>query len=389
VRGGGVVWVNNDVISIFGIKYATVRSYGWHAVCHPAITPVLCPVVTDCERAELKGEYRDVFNLQSDVVFPLMADDQANTWWSLVPYGKGWVSNVPGTIDESKYEGPRLWLNFRLFCLSWAIPGAPAQRPVRPEGAEQPAAPTEPNAPPPTNPTPPAEPPTPDIRVVTTNGELDAALAAPDQLLVLWVRLANDDLSKNQLDAVRDWVRGGGVLWTDTDLAKSFGFTVRSADEGRARGQADIPREANHPIVNGLAGKRVGYTLSATRPVVECTKAEANSSQTPLLWWSVGTRTNPNLVQQAASLRTWGDGLVVLRPAEIDTRAGVGQQFEANLKKYCIDAARRARGTSQPDAGVQPDPGTENLGRRERPGAGPSGTPRRGPRMQAATGALR
>jgi len=39
--------------------------------------------------------------------------EERYAYWSLVPYGNGWISDVE-TVDTAKHDGARFWLNFRL-----------------------------------------------------------------------------------------------------------------------------------------------------------------------------------------------------------------------------------------------------------------------------------
>jgi hypothetical protein len=130
VAAGGIVWVTNDVLSVFDIGFE--RSAG-HRECTPSLTPELCPILTGVERVTIDASQMSFGNgnLAHENVVPLVRgpvemlsgpyDDKCI--WALVPYGKGWISDVK-PVDESKFDGARCWLNFRMFCLGWDIPGA-------------------------------------------------------------------------------------------------------------------------------------------------------------------------------------------------------------------------------------------------------------------------
>jgi hypothetical protein len=51
--------------------------------------------------------------LESDIPLKHPA---GTTCWSLVPYGKGWISD-PKPVDMTQYDGAQFWRNFCGFCL--------------------------------------------------------------------------------------------------------------------------------------------------------------------------------------------------------------------------------------------------------------------------------
>jgi ribosomal protein L10 len=128
VAGGGILWCRNDVLSLFQIAFT--HSYGFQETCEVAVMPEMCPVVTGCKTVQVSAagyEHGRVTDLKARAVIPLLRG-RGHAYWSLIPYGKGWISNVPH-VDVEKYDGARMWLNFRLFCLRRPIPGAPLATP--------------------------------------------------------------------------------------------------------------------------------------------------------------------------------------------------------------------------------------------------------------------
>jgi len=125
VEEGGVLWASNDVLKLFGIAFR--RGWGNRSYeCSPRVPPAKCPILTACKRVAVRRR-GEAHSLAHKRVIPLLTVTEGRkSWdsWSLVSYGKGWVSNVLG-VDVHKYDGGRFWLNFRLFCLNAKIPGAP------------------------------------------------------------------------------------------------------------------------------------------------------------------------------------------------------------------------------------------------------------------------
>ena len=125
VADGGVAWIRSDALLLFGIGHS--RGYG-NELCGAAVSPQLCPIVTGCQTVRVREpQYAAACDLKHRNVIPLLAAN-GHTYLSLIPYGKGWISN-PGQVDLNEFDGARFWLNFRLFCLGRRdlIPGAPPQ----------------------------------------------------------------------------------------------------------------------------------------------------------------------------------------------------------------------------------------------------------------------
>ncbi|KPK50187.1 MAG: hypothetical protein AMK72_02825 [Planctomycetes bacterium SM23_25] len=131
VASGGIVWARNDVPSLFDVSFERRSAFGWQGECTPSSNPDLSPILAGIQRAQVRWEHSEMANLSCERVVPLLSAETTafggtqgrKCIWSLVPYGKGWLSDVK-KIDETKYDGARFWLNFRMFCLGWDIPGA-------------------------------------------------------------------------------------------------------------------------------------------------------------------------------------------------------------------------------------------------------------------------
>ena len=111
VSKGNVLWANNSVLSIFNIHHSTAHYYG---DCRPAGGSH--PILDGTKRVRLTTEYEDRGYILGDPdVIPLLASEEkgwgrvpiGTTIWSLVPYGKGWISD-PKPIDKEKGDGGAL-----------------------------------------------------------------------------------------------------------------------------------------------------------------------------------------------------------------------------------------------------------------------------------------
>jgi hypothetical protein len=323
VSEGGILWGQNDVLSFFDVQFDRIRHWaGREITCDPAAPAESCPLLTGCRRVEILIPPREptiVCNLVHEQVIPLLRTEE-HTFMSMAPYGEGWVINRK-TVDVNKYDGARFWLNLRLFCLGRDIPGA-AQQTVEPPPVS--TAPRE---------------PVDRLTTITTPQELSDALAEIGEQQVLWVRLDKGDTSDEAREQLKAWVRTGGVLWLETDVAREFKFRVgHTYSPDRIEGRA-LVSESEHPVLEGLEPQtEVGYTLAADRFVVIGTPASfLEQDITPLLGWERG-RSSQSVVCAA---RIEGKGVVIFRPAEIDTTDDQGRRFEENLRSFSFETAQR------------------------------------------------
>jgi tetratricopeptide (TPR) repeat protein len=313
VADGGILWVNNNVLSVFDIDH----SIGWGSSqrCQPAISPQRCPILTGCSYVVVSRNERAAYNLNYTNVIPLLtASDGARQfcYWSLIPYGKGYVSDVK-TVDRQKDDGARFWLNFRLYCLGWDIPDAP----------------------PPPPPPPPNGHPLSPLTTINSVEELEKALSGDTTgCKVLWVRLDKKTIGNENIEKLKNWTQEGNALWLETDAAEAFGFgNVIRIPLGRSRDVAEVA-DIHHPIVEGLQGKLVRYEVSANGGIFS-----GSQNVTPLLvqFHKIQQqRRSTVIVYVFCALRSYGKGIVVFRPANIDTTTGPGQRFNDNLKSFCL-----------------------------------------------------
>jgi len=120
VRDGGVAWVAGDWPSMFDIDYQVIdRDRTGTTVAKRSINPQKSDLVNECESIEV-GFFKGSTRITDEKACTLF-EDESGPVWSVVPYGKGWVSDVK-RLDESALDGARFWLNFRLFCIKHAIP---------------------------------------------------------------------------------------------------------------------------------------------------------------------------------------------------------------------------------------------------------------------------
>ncbi len=331
VAQGGVLWACNDVLSFFNVGFSEVRhGPGREYACDPAADPQWCPVLTGCNRVQIRMPGRDptmLCNLSHRQVIPLWGIGD-RTHMSMVPFGNGWIIDEK-PIDLNKYDGARFWLNLRLFCLGWDIPGAEKQAiepPSRGKWAAKPVA--QPN-------------------VITTTDELSEAFANLSEQRVMWVRMKKDDISSEACQQLKEWVRSGGVLWLETDLGRKFTYRVGLVSSpDRLGGQAEV-LESTHPILEDVkSDATIGYTLSSDGFVVIGTPGSfLRQKITPLLGWQRGKASR----SVVCALRGEGKGMVIFRPAEIDPGNEAGRRLDANLLSFSVNAAERSLSQSPPD----------------------------------------
>jgi len=172
--------------------------------------------------------------------------------------------------------------------------------------------------------------------LITSAQELTAFLNDGQGIAVAWVRLRKGEVEDAAVVRLMEWVRTGGVLWVDTDLARSLGFSrVGRTPTGYQGGQATVrvPRRG-HPILEGLAqDTRVGYTLSRQRSVLYDSARRPAGDVVALL---VDLPWSKNRARMAVicGVRPEGKGLIIFRPERFDTGSPAGLRFERNLRRY-------------------------------------------------------
>jgi len=318
VANGGVLWVNNDVLRLFSVEsgFSTKGEECYPAVLpKPHLVPKVPGIAEGCSRVSLATGVPRRRELSRKGAIPLLQDG-SGTAWSLVPYGKGWISNVQ-PIELSKGDGARFWLNFRHFCLK-----------------------------------PPQPPPLPEFVEVATVDQLDEALADQRGTRVLWVRLSQKDIISASREELKGWVSQGGVLWIDTDLARLFKFPyLKTAMPGLARGWVKVPKKIDIPsIFKPLGGEKANYELSSDRIVMlHPVGGPGVRGLIPLLG-RVGA--DGSLAMVVCAIREHDKGLVIYRPAKIldIPRRTAGSSFKKRLRTYSVQEAKRRAAQSAKQA---------------------------------------
>lgn len=193
---------------------------------------------------------------------------------------------------------------------------------------------------------------------------------------MIWVQLSQEEVGQARLEQLKDWVRKGGVLWSDTDLVRAdpsdksgFGFRLAKAPPDRMRGMASRPpregawvpggqpggaafpgaKKGRKPIAPpgagiAAAGDQVEYILA--EPAFMATILLQKGGQLPrgyavLLGWPA--ERGKTTVQAVCAARLFGRGVVVFRPREIGA-AGGGPAFEQELRDLSFQKARAGLG---------------------------------------------
>ncbi|MFO7901655.1 MAG: hypothetical protein R6U98_03255, partial [Pirellulaceae bacterium] len=189
------------------------------------------------------------------------------------------------------------------------------------------------------------------MRVVDTLEKWEQTLARLAEYNVLWVQLQKQSVGERQLGELRDWVKKGGVLWFDTDLARFDGTRTHHDFEFRLK---EVSNQGFHgiaspwmtpftkPILRGL-GEQVRFVLSDQRLVASIQgDAHGNppSGVLPVLGWHSDPR--KNMVSACCAIRACGNGLVIYRPRKITPRK-MGRLFDENLRSFSF---RKPTGTN-------------------------------------------
>jgi tetratricopeptide (TPR) repeat protein len=157
---------------------------------------------------------------------------------------------------------------------------------------------------------------------------------------IMWVAMTKATVGEDNIRKLQDWTRAGGVLWLETDVAESFGFgNVIRVPAQELRGNAAVVR-LPHPIVQGLQGRLIGYEVAPGGGEIYGTEQailNKAANLTPLLvrleQVRRGRRISMN-VHILCGILTYDKGVVVLRPAKINTETPEGRRFEENLRSF-------------------------------------------------------
>ena len=319
VSDGGILWVNNDVLSLFGIKYAS--SYGINEECrvvaqqiHPALAGCDTVVVSKGNPAACDLNYQGVRQLLNATGRGFGARQYC--CWSLVPYGKGWISDVK-TVDTTKGDGAQFWVQFRLWCLGVPIPGAPIYVPPNVPAVPETVKTESPGQ------TPSPTPPGPGR--ITDANELQKALAGGAAQKVLWLALSWGDVDPDTRNNLYKWIIDGGVLWVETDISLHWGFTGLHKDSSPSRsGQGQVAqgnRLVEEYSSGGLFGTpTVSYTLDPDGlTLTGLTRDFLSRRVLPLL---LETPLRVGEMRLVCGICPLGKGCVALRPMSLNGPAG-------------------------------------------------------------------
>ncbi len=339
IRGGGILWVRSDVLQGFGIDFKKTGS-GFPWECTLSIPQTMCPILTDCAKIEISADplYYDLLYRGAIPLWKTRIGSSEVCVWSLVPYGRGWISDVK-TVNEQTYDGKRLWLNFRLFCLGRVhdIPnvtpetmkqfrdrvmtGAPKISEISPGEEATPGKPTVPTGNKPT--------------IIDDPTKLEEAIKAPPTQKVVWIKLSQRDLSRAQQQSLKAWVGQGGVIWLESDLVKVFAFPgLITIPSKMLKGECFV-FSAKHPITQGIDGLRCQYEMVPNQVAVRI----------PSRFQAPKGDVKPLLVIEPAynrflaigAFKAYQKGYVILRPAKILTDTPTGKKFDQNLLAFSFN----------------------------------------------------
>ena len=163
---------------------------------------------------------------------------------------------------------------------------------------------------------------------------------------IIWVAVSGNDVDIETRKILRSWVNKGGVLWVETDLAESFKFTgLRKADSNSLSGQAEVlPVQGS--MVFGMSGGILDYELDPNGSIIKSSQSIISRSMIPLL---VQPGTQNNIMTVICAARDYGDGLVIFRPAKIDSSSRAGRSFESILDSMSSNPSRYKLQAPVPD----------------------------------------
>gem|GEM_PF-6298428 len=163
---------------------------------------------------------------------------------------------------------------------------------------------------------------------------LKRVLAELDSLRIVWIALNLKDVGAEDLERLGQWVTKGGVLWIESDLARSFGFKgVYEAAKDAGAGMGEVPR-ITHPMVSELAQQAVRYEIAAAGCFIAGRWDSVAGHMVPLL---VGEKSRSDRAVVVCGARHEGRGAVVFRPAVIDNSSPTGRRLAANLLSFSLN----------------------------------------------------
>lgn len=179
---------------------------------------------------------------------------------------------------------------------------------------------------------------------ITNSADLAKVLTDGAGQRIIWVAVSRNDIDIETRKVLRNWINKGGVLWVETDLAESFGFTgLRKPDS--LSGRAEVLR-VQGSIVFGMSGGILNYELDPNGSIIKSSRSIISRSMIPLL---VQPGTQNDIMTVISAARDYGDGLVIFRPATIDSSSGAGRSFESILDSLSSNPSQYKLQTPVPD----------------------------------------
>jgi len=181
---------------------------------------------------------------------------------------------------------------------------------------------------------------------ITNVTDLKKALVANSGQRIIWAAVSGNDVDIETRKTLRSWVNKGGVLWVETDLAESFKFTgLRKPDSDSLSGRAEVLR-VQGSIVFGMSGGILDYELDPNSSIIKSSRSIISRSMIPLL---VQPGTQNDIMTVISAARDYGDGLVIFRPAKIDSSSRAGRSFESILNSMSLNPSQYKVQTPAPD----------------------------------------
>ena len=145
VSEGGVLWANNNVLTLFGVRSSKLAPGDGALCCTVSGRAEVSPILAGCTKVALTDTGGKSHSLSYNGAIPLLVLENdiplkhkaGTACWSLVPFGKGWISD-PKLVDTTQYDGARFWRNFCQFCLRKGPSDAPPGEKPLPGNEEPP-----------------------------------------------------------------------------------------------------------------------------------------------------------------------------------------------------------------------------------------------------------
>jgi len=185
------------------------------------------------------------------------------------------------------------------------------------------------------------------VTVISEPARLEEVIARLGQERVIWVRLNKSQVSRGHIEQLREWVREGGVLWTDTGFASAeamepeFGFSMMpNPNNSRTGSCRPTSGKRTHPILKDLPYD-MNYTLAEDRFLIRVVPGERGKEPVHIRLLLETSAEKRKLRTGVCGICYFGRGKMIYRPAEV-TPTTAGEQFERNLREYSASLAQKA-----------------------------------------------